>query len=136
VRKTWITNVLLLALISLPKIAIADHQEIGDTPAVLILWPELGTTLFNEQSYEDLLQIPTRFMHSLFQGSYARPANFATSYAESSQVVADKHYAAEVNAGATHGILSRFHFVTPNKGVTFSPFARNGGYGISFNKIF
>jgi membrane-associated phospholipid phosphatase len=62
------------------------------------------------------------------------PAYLSAAFVGYSRVYADKHYVEDVLAGAAIGVLSAYYFTTPYKGVTISPIAGNGFWGINICK--
>ncbi len=62
------------------------------------------------------------------------PAYIGATFVGYSRVYADKHYVEDVLAGAAIGVLSAYYFTTPYKGVTISPVAGKGFWGINICK--
>jgi len=74
------------------------------------------------------------FVHLRYGWQYAVPLYFGTAYVAYSRVHSEKHYELDVLAGAAVGFLSTYFFTTPYKGVTITPIAESGFYGLSFEK--
>ncbi len=70
------------------------------------------------------------FIHARYGLKYAIPAYIGASFVGYSRVYADKHFTPDVIAGAAIGVLSSFYFATPYKGLSISPSANNGQYGL------
>jgi len=74
------------------------------------------------------------FVHLRYGWQYAIPLYVGAAYVGYSRVHSKKHYRLDVLAGATVGFLSSYFFTTPYKGVTISPLADSGFYGLSAKK--
>ena len=74
------------------------------------------------------------FVHLRYGWQYAVPLYIGAAYVGYSRVYAEKHYELDVLAGATVGFLSSYFFTTPYKGVTVTPIANAGFYGLSLEK--
>lgn len=74
------------------------------------------------------------FIHKRYGWKYSIPAYIGATYVGYSRVHADKHYVEDVLAGAAIGIISSFYFTEPYKGVTITPTAEDGAYGINITK--
>lgn len=75
------------------------------------------------------------FIQKRYGWKYGIPAYIGATYAGWSRVEgeSDKHDATDVLAGAAIGILSSYYFTTPYKGITVTPVANNGFYGLNIN---
>ncbi|HID37764.1 MAG TPA: phosphatase PAP2 family protein [Ghiorsea sp.] len=73
------------------------------------------------------------FIHARYGWEYAIPAYIGASFVGYSRVYANKHFTSDVLAGAVIGTISSFYFATPYKGVSISPTANNGQYGLQVN---
>ena len=62
------------------------------------------------------------------------PVYIAASFIGWSRIGSDNHYFHDVLAGAVIGILSSYYFTKPYKGVTVTPIADKGIYGINISK--
>ena len=76
----------------------------------------------------------TAFIQKRYGWKYGASAYVAASFVGYSRVHADKHYVEDVIAGAAIGILNSYYFTTPYKGITLTPIAGNGMYGIGISK--
>ncbi len=76
------------------------------------------------------------FIQQRYGWKWAIPAYIGATFVGYSRVVSDKHYLEDVLAGAAIGIISGLYFTEPYSGVTISPTAGNGHYGISFSGSF
>jgi len=76
------------------------------------------------------------FIQQRYGWSWAVPAYLAATFVGYTRVESDKHYVEDVLAGAAIGILSGLYFTEPYSGVTISPVAGNGHYGLNFSGTF
>lgn len=74
------------------------------------------------------------FVQKRYGVKYSIPIYIAATYVGWSRVDAKKHDWADVAGGAAVGILSSNYFTKPYKGVTITPEAGNGFYGVTFSK--
>ena len=75
------------------------------------------------------------FIHLRYGWQYAVPLYFGAAYVGYSRVHSEKHYELDVLAGAVIGFLSSYFFTMPYKGVTITPIANAGFYGLTIKKI-
>lgn len=76
------------------------------------------------------------FIQQRYGWKWGIPAYIGATFVGYSRVQSDKHYAVDVLAGAAIGILSGLYFTEPYSGVTISPTAGNGHYGMNFSGTF
>jgi len=76
------------------------------------------------------------FIQQRYGWKWAIPAYIGATFVGYSRVESDKHYIEDVLAGAAIGIISALYFTEPYSGVTISPTAGNGQYGVSFSGTF
>ncbi len=74
------------------------------------------------------------FVQKRYGMKYSIPIYVAATYVGWSRVDAKKHDWVDVAGGAAVGILSSYYFTKPYKGVTITPEAGNGFYGVTFSK--
>ncbi|MCK4621250.1 MAG: phosphatase PAP2 family protein [Desulfuromonadales bacterium] len=74
------------------------------------------------------------FIHKRYGWEYSLPAYIGASFVGYSRIESDNHYIEDVLAGAAIGIISSFYFAKPYKGVSITPFADKGNYGIRISK--
>ncbi|MBI5886370.1 MAG: phosphatase PAP2 family protein [Deltaproteobacteria bacterium] len=74
------------------------------------------------------------FLYKRYGFKYGIPAYIGAAFVGYSRVQADKHYIEDVLAGAAIGTISSLYFTEPYKGVTVTPTANNGYYGITVSK--
>lgn len=73
------------------------------------------------------------FIHKRYGWEYSVPAYIGASFVGYSRVESDNHYIEDVLAGATIGVISSFYFTKPYKGITVTPVATKGYYGLSMS---
>lgn len=76
------------------------------------------------------------FIQQRYGWQWAIPAYIGATFVGYSRVESDKHYAVDVFAGAAIGIISGLYFTEPYSGITISPTAGNGHYGLNFSGKF
>ena len=76
------------------------------------------------------------FMQQRYGWKWGGPAYLAATFVGYSRVQSDKHYAVDVLAGAAIGIISGLYFTEPYSGITISPTAGGGHYGLNFSGTF
>lgn len=76
------------------------------------------------------------FIHERYGWKYGIPAYIGATFVGYSRVESDNHYTEDVLAGAAIGVISSFHFTTPYKGMTITPVAGKGYFGLSLNANF
>ena len=76
------------------------------------------------------------FIQQRYGWKWAIPAYIGAIFVGYSRVESDKHYVEDVLAGAAIGIISGLYFTEPYSGITISPTANNGHYGINFSGTF
>jgi len=76
------------------------------------------------------------FIQQRYGWKWAIPAYVGAIFVGYSRVESDKHFVEDVLAGAVIGIISGLYFTEPYSGVTISPTAGNGQYGVSFSGTF
>ncbi len=76
------------------------------------------------------------FIQQRYGWQWAIPAYLGATFVAYSRVESDQHYVEDVLAGAAIGILSGLYFTEPYSGITISPTANNGYYGLSFSGTF
>ena len=76
------------------------------------------------------------FIQQRYGWRWAIPAYIGAIFVGYSRVESDKHYVEDVLAGAAIGIISGLYFTEPYSGITISPTANNGHYGINFSGTF
>ena len=74
------------------------------------------------------------FVQKRYGVKYSIPIYVAATYVGWSRVDAKKHDWVDVAGGAAVGILSSYYFTKPYKGVTITPEAGNGFYGVTLSK--
>ncbi|MFG0455627.1 phosphatase PAP2 family protein [Shewanella mangrovisoli] len=70
------------------------------------------------------------FIQQRYGWQYGLPAYLAATYVGYTRVESDKHYLEDVLAGAAIGALAGWYFTEPYKGITVTPLAHNGVYGL------
>lgn len=73
------------------------------------------------------------FIHKRYGLKYAIPAYVGASFVAWSRVDSDNHFTTDVLAGAAIGVVSSLIFTKPYKGVSVTPLAGNGFYGLSIS---
>lgn len=75
------------------------------------------------------------FIHKRYGWQYGVPAYLGAAYVGWSRIEgeSDKHDTVDVLAGAGIGIASSFFFTEPYKGITITPVATSGYYGVMFS---
>jgi membrane-associated phospholipid phosphatase len=73
------------------------------------------------------------FIHKRYGWKYGIPAYLGAAFVGYSRVESDNHYTEDVVAGAAIGVISSFCFTTRYKGITITPVADKGYYGLSLN---
>ena len=75
------------------------------------------------------------FIQKRYGWTYGVPAFIGASYVGWSRIEgeSDQHDLTDVLGGAVIGILSSLYFTTPYQGVTLTPVADAGYYGVNFN---
>jgi membrane-associated phospholipid phosphatase len=73
------------------------------------------------------------FLQKRYGRNYGVPAFAAATYVAYSRVESDKHFVADVVAGAALGIFSSYFFTTRFPDLTVTPVAGNDYAGIAFN---
>ncbi|WP_442800694.1 phosphatase PAP2 family protein [Shewanella sp. AS1] len=76
------------------------------------------------------------FVQQRYGWKWAIPAYIGATYVSYTRVASDKHYVEDVLAGAAIGILSGLYFTEPYKGITVTPIAGGGSYGIAISGRF
>ena len=76
------------------------------------------------------------FIQQRYGWKWAIPAYIGAIFVGYSRVESDKHFVEDVLAGAAIGIISGLYFTESYSGVTISPTAGNGQYGVSFSGTF
>ncbi len=76
------------------------------------------------------------FIQQRYGWQWAIPAYLGATFVGYSRVESDKHYIEDVLAGAAIGIISGLYFTEPYSGVTITPIAKSGHYGLSFSGTF
>jgi len=76
------------------------------------------------------------FIQQRYGWKWAIPAYIGATFVGYSRVESDKHYVEDVLAGAAIGIISGLYFTEPYSGITISPTAKSGHYGINFSGTF
>jgi membrane-associated phospholipid phosphatase len=76
------------------------------------------------------------FIQQRYGWTWAIPAYIGATYVGYSRVESDKHFVEDVLAGAAIGIISGLYFTEPYLGITISPTAGNGHYGLNFTGTF
>jgi len=74
------------------------------------------------------------FVHLRYGWRYAVPLYVGAAYVGYSRVHSKKHYELDVLAGAAVGFLSTYFFTTPYQGLTVTPIAASGYYGLRVEK--
>lgn len=70
------------------------------------------------------------FIQQRYGWQYGLPAYVAASYVGYTRVASDQHYLEDVLAGAAIGALAGWYFTQPYEGITVTPIAGNGVYGL------
>lgn len=70
------------------------------------------------------------FIHQRYGWQYGLPAYIVASYVGYTRVASDQHYLEDVLVGAAIGALAGWYFTDPYKGITVTPLASNGIYGV------
>jgi membrane-associated phospholipid phosphatase len=76
------------------------------------------------------------FIQQRYGWQWAIPAYIGATFVGYSRVESDKHYVEDVLAGAVIGILSGLYFTEPYSGITITPTANSGHYGVNFSGTF
>ena len=76
------------------------------------------------------------FIQQRYGWQWAIPAYIGATFVGYSRVESDKHYLADVLAGAAIGIISGLYFTEPYSGISISSRVSNGHYGLSFSGTF
>ncbi|PKH88680.1 phosphatase PAP2 family protein [Colwellia sp. Bg11-28] len=76
------------------------------------------------------------FIQQRYGWKWGIPAYIGATFVGYSRVESDKHYLEDVLAGAAIGIISGLYFTEPYSGITISPTAKSGHYGINFSGSF
>jgi membrane-associated phospholipid phosphatase len=76
------------------------------------------------------------FIQQRYGWKWGVPAYIAATFVGYSRVESDKHFIEDVIAGAAIGIISGFYFTEPYSGITISPIAGGGHYGLNFSGTF
>lgn len=77
------------------------------------------------------------FLQMRYGWAYGAPAYAAATFVAWSRVYSDNHYPRDVIAGAAIGVVSSFIFTDAyDKGVTVSPIAEKGIYGLQISSTF
>ncbi len=76
------------------------------------------------------------FMQQRYGWQWGIPAYIGATFVAYSRVESDKHYIEDVLAGAAIGIISALYFTDPYSGITITPSAGGGHYGLSFSGVF
>jgi hypothetical protein len=76
------------------------------------------------------------FIQQRYGWQWGIPAYIGATFVGYSRVKSDKHYLEDVLAGAAIGILAGLYFTEPYSGITISPTANSGHYGLSFSGSF
>jgi membrane-associated phospholipid phosphatase len=73
------------------------------------------------------------FIHRRYGWEYGVPAYIGASFVGYSRVESDNHDIEDVLAGAMIGVVSSFFFTKPYKGITVTPVATKGYYGLGMS---
>ena len=76
------------------------------------------------------------FIQQRYGWKWGIPAYIGATFVGYTRVDSDKHYVEDVLAGAAIGIISGLYFTEPYSGITISPTAKSGHYGINFSGTF
>jgi len=76
------------------------------------------------------------FIQQRYGWQWAIPAYIGATFVGYSRVESDKHFVEDVLAGAAIGILSGLYFTESYSGITISPTANSGHYGVTFSGTF
>jgi membrane-associated phospholipid phosphatase len=76
------------------------------------------------------------FIQQRYGWKWGVPAYITATFVGYSRVESDKHFIEDVIAGAAIGIISGFYFTEPYSGITISPIAVGGHYGLTFSGTF
>lgn len=76
------------------------------------------------------------FIQQRYGWKWGIPAYIGATFVGYTRVDSDKHYVEDVLAGAAIGIISGLYFTEPYSGITISPIAKSGHYGINFSGTF
>jgi len=76
------------------------------------------------------------FIQQRYGWKWAIPAYVGAIFVGYSRVESDKHFVEDVLAGAAIGIMSGLYFTEPYSGITISPTASSGHYGVNFSGTF
>lgn len=76
------------------------------------------------------------FIQQRYGWQWAIPAYIGATFVGYSRVESDKHFVEDVLAGAAIGIISGLYFTELYSGITISPTAGNGHYGLNFSGTF
>lgn len=76
------------------------------------------------------------FIQQRYGWKWGIPAYIGAAFVGYSRVQSDKHYVEDVLAGAAIGIISGLYFTEPYSGITISPTANSGHYGLNFSGTF
>lgn len=76
------------------------------------------------------------FIQQRYGWKWGIPAYIGATFVGYSRVESDKHYIEDVLAGAAIGIISGLYFTEPYSGITITPTANKGHYGVNFSGTF
>ncbi|MCG9697736.1 phosphatase PAP2 family protein [Shewanella sp. Isolate11] len=76
------------------------------------------------------------FVQQRYGWKWAIPAYIGATYVSYTRVASDQHYVEDVLAGAAIGVLSGLYFTDPYKGITVTPIAGGGNYGVAISGKF
>jgi membrane-associated phospholipid phosphatase len=76
------------------------------------------------------------FIQQRYGWKWGIPAYIGATFVGYSRVKSDKHYLEDVLAGAAIGILAGLYFTEPYSGITISPTANSGHYGLNVSGTF
>lgn len=76
------------------------------------------------------------FVQQRYGWEWAIPAYVGAAYVGYTRVESDKHYVEDVLAGAAIGILSGLYFTDAYKGITITPIAGGGNFGVTISGQF
>ncbi|WP_227992698.1 phosphatase PAP2 family protein [Shewanella psychropiezotolerans] len=70
------------------------------------------------------------FVQQRFGWEWAIPAYIGAAYVGYPRIASDQHHIEDVLIGAAIGVVSGLYFTDPYKGITITPIAGNGSYGL------
>ncbi|RTR39871.1 phosphatase PAP2 family protein [Shewanella canadensis] len=70
------------------------------------------------------------FVQQRYGWEWAIPAYVGAAYVGYTRVASDQHHVEDVLVGAAIGVLSGLYFTDPYKGISITPIAGNGNYGL------